>query len=1528
MTAADDAPSDVPPSDAAPSDAAPPLTPSETARVLDLVRTSTNAVELIRAPTHRPDDPLVVAPVVAPLPVPVVAPMPLPVVAPMPVPVVAPMPVPVPAPEAAAAPAPVSVPLDSPPAVADGDAASASQDAASASSSPSSASASASSAPTTDPDGAKDGAEDTAIVPSYEDGSNCLGHWTLSYLDPLLKLGGQRPLQVADVGSPSRIDRADIAYSKVGAMWEEMSRAKRQALAEAEAAGGEKGERMRAAIREPSLFRALYVGFGRGPILFGWAIYVVSAILQFGPVFILNDLVRHFQSLGTDDVFEPRLNIWVEVALLFLLPNAVSLLQSRHNCIFAHVSVFVRTSVSTLLYRKALNVSAAGRMQTSTGQVVNMMSNDTAQLQRFLQFLGFVSVAPLQIVLALVMIFQQVGHATWVGVGVMVVFIPVNVMVFSVISKYRRTVIKCTDSRVKMINEVLNGIRIIKFYAWEKPFRGTISEIREAEMQALTKLAYVQAVGFSMVLMSIPIIQPILVFLTYVRIQGKPLDAATAFTTVALFNVMRFPFAFLPMGLVQYLQAKISFLRLKKYMGLPELGEYVVDGTHPDGNYGDGDAAPIVEIRHGSFNWLDPAEAEALAAAAAPKPPPPKRKSFFGKEQPAPPAPAADPEAEPPAASTGLRDISLTIQPGSLVAVVGPVGSGKSSLLSCILGEMEALHSSRVYVPLSGADTDNRVGYCAQTPWIVNNTVRENILFGRPFDRPRYDEVVAAAALVDDLDVLPAGDQTEIGERGINLSGGQKARVSLARALYSAGAELLLLDDPLSAVDSHVGEHLFEEAVCGDVCRGAARVLVTHRVHVLPRCDRVIVMKAGQIEHEGTYEELVAKGVDFAEEEDAGEGEVTEEALKDGDDEKMRSNTMESVQSVKSVDEKEAMKLKDKGENLITEEVKEGGEVATQAYLQYARAGGVCLFFLYVIVQFIGRGFEVASSFWLSHWSTRSTEAYTPAGLAALDGVAFNDAFYIRIFTLFSMMGVLAMTIRSLMMAVHRLRASRLIHQQLTTSVLRAPVSFFDVTPMGRVLNRFAADMDKIDLELTNSLGQGVSTISQIFGAVGAIIIATKGSFLFPCIPVFFVYYKIQKWFRRTSTNLQRVTSVTNSPIFTDFSQMLSGTSTIRAFRVQDRFFDKCISSFNTHNASYTLVQLVNNWLGLRLDFLGGFISFFIGAVAVGFKDRNFIPAGWLGLALSYSIEVTGYLKFGVRMIATVEEQFTSVERVIEYCDDIEPEAPEDRPDADPATTAWPTGGAIEIDNISMRYRDGPLVLKNLSLSIDGGEKIGVVGRTGSGKSSLMVVLFRITELAEGRILIDGVDIANIGTRALRSGLSIIPQDPVLFSNTVRYNLDPFAAETDADIWDALTKVQLADAVRALPLGLLEPVAEGGENFSQGQRQLICIARALLRRPKILVMDEATASIDNETDKFIQQMIRENFAEATVLTIAHRLNTIMDSDRILVLDGGEMAEYDMPSVLLKKKDGVFKAMYNKSMASRGSNTSLSALNLE
>lgn len=404
----------------------------------------------------------------------------------------------------------------------------------------------------------------------------------------------------------------------------------------------------------------------------------------------------------------------------------------------------------------------------------------------------------------------------------------------------------------------------------------------------------------------------------------------------------------------------------------------------------------------------------------------------------------------------------------------------------------------------------------------------------------------------------------------------------------------------------------------------------------------------------------------------------------------------------------------------------------------------------------------------------------------------------------------------------------------------------------------------------------------------------------------------VQKWFRRSSTELQRAASVAASPIFTDFSQMLSGTSTIRAYGKQAKFFGSCTSNFDKFNSLFSSIQQANFWLSLRLDLMGGSVGAIIGGIALATNDADFIPAGWVGLALSYSIEVTSYLKHGVRMMAQVEAEMNSVERVLYYSNNVESEAAFETK-LDPEPSEWPSKGEIQIQHASMRYRDGPLVLKDITVSFKGGEKIGVVGRTGSGKSSLMSALFRITEIEPdgGKVLIDGVNVANIGLKSLRLSLSIIPQDPVMFSNTVRYNLDPFEEKSEYDLWEALKKVQLAEVIAVMPDGLDEQVAEGGENFSQGQRQLLCIARSLLKKPKILVMDEATASIDNTTDAAIQRMIRENFADATVLTIAHRLNTIMDSDRVLVLDDGNVAEFDSPSALIGQ-GGIFASMVEKS----------------
>lgn len=1115
---------------------------------------------------------------------------------------------------------------------------------------------------------------------------------------------------------------------------------------------------------------------------------------------------------------------------------------------------------------------------------------------------------------------------------------PINVVVFAVVGKMRRKVLKYSDLRVKMMNEILAGIRIIKFYAWERPFSKEVEKLRDSELEALTRLAYVSAVGFSLILLSAPIIQPILVFLTYIKIEDKePLTAAKAFTTVALFNIMRFPFAFMPMGLLQLVQSRISLRRLARYLQLPELENYVVAKPHPDVDFDHPGRKPgSVTINGGSFAWTDPKkkvgpidDSEEKKRRRIEKKKSKGRKSggsiasSHGNMQ-STHSVAADVEKGPDSHHT-LRDISCTIEAGSIVAIVGTVGCGKSSFLSSILGEMEPIGDSKVYIPRSGEDkgSTNFVSYCAQTPWVVNDTLRGNILFGRKYKEERYDMVVEACALLDDLAVLPAGDMTEIGEKGINLSGGQKARVSLARALYSDDTKVLLMDDPLSAVDAHVGEHLFRRAVNGEVSKGMTRLLVTHHVHFLPYCDAVVVLENGRIKHYGKYQDLVDQGVDFVGAVDVtkGDADVANNDKTPGHASKEKSSTSALTnkdgidkKSTEHDDFKAKAVMKKRGKSLVQKEERETGSVAGSSYIHYARAGGLIAFLSMFIIQGVGRASEILASFWLAYWAGKNEEA----AMTGSPLTAEETAWYLNIYAAFGMLGVLGLTVRSILMAVHRLSASTKMHAGLLERILRAPVAFFDVTPTGRILNRFAADMDKIDLELTQSIGQGFGTIYSVLGAIGAIVAATKGTFLVALIPMGYIYYLIQKWFRRTSTELQRVTSISISPIFADFSQVLSGTSTIRAYAEQSRFFRQCQTSFNQYNACYNVQQTCNHWLGLRLDLLGGFIGFFVGAIAVSTSKSGFIPAGWLGLALSYAIEVTGFLKHGVRMIATVEADMNSVERVLDYTQNVATEAREEIPEKDPSSKSWPSKGVIEIEGASMRYRDGPLVLKDITLTFRGGEKVGVVGRTGSGKSSLMNLLFRITEAEKdgGRILIDGIDTVEIGTSILRTKLSIIPQDPVMFSNTVRYNLDPFGDKSDVELWEVLKKVQLDEIIAALPLGLEDQVAEGGENYSQGQRQLLCIARSLLRNPKILVMDEATASIDNKTDADIQRMIRENFADATVLTIAHRLGTIMDSDRVLVLDDGRIAEFDTPAALLSKTDGIFKAMVDKSNDSR------------
>ena len=1341
---------------------------------------------------------------------------------------------------------------------------------------------------------------------SYEDAAGPISRFFMTYLDPLFKLGHSKPdgLVHEDLGVCSVQDQSLPLHLKFSTEWDKEQKKPR---------------------KRQSLWGVLWRTVGYDRICKALLLYATFSAISFGPILILTQLVSHFEGKITLSTT----SLWTLVAFMFILPCAATFFCAQSNVILAHIGIQFRNVLIDMIYRKSLKLSPSTKQTTSTGQIVNMFSNDTGQLQRFLFFCNNVALAPFQIAVAIALIYQQVGSSVFIGLALMVVLTPVNAFIFTVLTRYRLKKVGVTDQRVKvscpfesplpppptcigavvlslvlspslilsiclrmsisflvmphphchpfasqLMNEVLAGIRIIKSYAWETPFLAKITAIRNRELEILKISAYIVAVGFTLVLMAVPAIQPVLVFYTFVRLGGT-LDASTAFTTIALFNLLQFPFAFLPMGLAQYSQSLVSCNRMLDFFASVELVPYVTGGPNPHG----GDV--VVSMDGASLCWVDeasvaalppkagapaanPAASSASSSTAAAKGPGPKGEYALVAEE----ADGGDgaPVQQNRSYNT-LIDVSCVIKRGQLVAVVGPVGSGKSSFLSALLGEMNLQNGS---VRLSGS-----VAYCDQRPWILNATLRDNILFGLPYDEKKFDAAVHTSNLEDDIRVLPGGVLTEIGEKGINLSGGQKARVALARAVYRE-ADLVLLDDPLSAVDAHVSQHLFEECVVKKLA-GSTRILVTHHMHLLPRCDHIIILEDGRVKAQGTYAELQSCGVDItkivpstsadnlalmvdaavaashAEEESKEEKQPQggEQALAETGGRSRAVSSSSATASQKKTDEQAAkadVRHKDtRSSNLTSAEERNLGNVAFNVYTQYIAAGGASFFLAGLAFQIFSQVFQNLSSFWLAAWGAQAISDER----GGMKMTTETSVWYLNFYAMLAMLTLSCVFIRAIIMAQHRLGTSSTLHANLLKAVAGAPVSFFDITPLGRILNRFSSDMQTIDEELTQTIGQATNSLFQTLGALGAVAGATNGTFLILVLPLIAVYSRIQAYFRATNTTVARLEAVSRSPMYADFSQALQGTNSIRAYGEGARFITNLEAILDRNSIAGITQQLAGQWLAIRLDVLGAFISFFVAIMAVA--TTGFIPAGFLALGLSYSFQITTYLKFCVRILATGEAQMNSVERVLFYAQNIEqeksvvPRGSDDKSPGDAAVVVaaeaprpanWPSEGSISFQSVSMRYRDGPLVLQDVSIDVRGGEKIGVCGRTGSGKSSLMVALFRIQELAGGQVLIDGHDCSQVPLQELREAIGLIPQEAVLFSASVRFNLDPFNQHTDAEVWSSLEDVEMKAHVESLPGKLDELVTEGGDNFSAGQRQLICMSRALLRNPKILVLDE------------------------------------------------------------------------------------------
>uniref|UniRef100_A0A8C3KKC3 Multidrug resistance-associated protein 1-like n=1 Tax=Calidris pygmaea TaxID=425635 RepID=A0A8C3KKC3_9CHAR len=1091
------------------------------------------------------------------------------------------------------------------------------------------------------------------------------------------------------------------------------------------------------------------------------------------------------------------------IALFFVVLSQTLLQQlyQRNNMLTA---VKIKTAVVGLIYKKALTLANSARRNYTTGEIVNLMSADAQQLMELTSNINLLWSAPFQIIMAVVCLWKELGPSVLAGVAVLLLVIPINALIAAKVKKLKKSQMRHSDQRVKLLSEMLHGIKILKLYAWEPAYQRKVMNIREREVDVLKSSGYLTTYSM-LTLTCIPFMVSLATFGVFFQLDKEnALTATKVFTSISLFNILRLPLFDLPSVISAVAQTKVSLSRLEDFLCAEDLNPEDVNTSY-SGNH-------AVGFIGASFRW----EKNGLPV---------------------------------------LKNLTVSIPEGSLVAVVGQVGSGKSSFLSAILGEMEKLEGT---VQRRGS-----VAYVSQQAWIQNDSLQENILFGENLNRPYYELVLESCALLPDLEQLPNGDQTEIGERGVNISGGQKQRVSLARAVYS-NADLYLLDDPLSAVDVHVGKHLFEKLIGpSGLLKSKTRILVTHNLNLLPHTDLIIVMEEGRISQMGAYQELISKRANFAE---LIQVFSTEHASEETTQMKV-SSSKEKGQLGRSLQQKELLKHEDSSfdqwKTLTNnkEKVATGG-MKMSVVLKYLQAFKWRWMWLTIATYLGQNALAIAQNVWLSTWTSET------AKVSDFTEWKQSQNYKLLIYGLLGLIQGLLVCCGAYVLTKGSLSASRALHHQLLDNVLHLPFQHFETNPVGQIINRFTKDLFIVDIRFHYYLRTWLNCTLDV---IGTILVITSASplFIVVIIPLGYFYFTIQRYYIASSRQIRRLAGASHSPVISHFSETLVGRSTIRAFGHQERFIRK-----NNDVVYENLVYFYNNvisnrWLSVRLEFLGNLMVLFAAlfVVLVG----NTVSSSTVGLSITYALN--------------------------------QPWIMSKRP-----PVGWPDRGIIEFVNYKAQYRkDLGLALNDVSFRTQSKEKVGIVGRTGAGKSTLTNCLFRVVEGSEGKIIIDGIDISTIGLHDLRGNLNIIPQDPVLFSGTVQSNLDPLGKHSDLELWEVLELCDLKDFVQSLPKKLLHEISEGGENLSVGQRQLVCLARVLLRKTKILVLDEATASVDMETDNLVQSTIKREFYNCTILTIAHRLHTVMDSDRVLVLDAGRILEYDTPHNLLQGK-GAFSEM--------------------
>ncbi|XP_068075761.1 ATP-binding cassette sub-family C member 9 isoform X5 [Danio rerio] len=1349
---------------------------------------------------------------------------------------------------------------------------------------------------------------------------NLLSKATYWWMNPLIIGAHKRPIELKKIGKLPIAMRALTNYLRLKDSYEEQ----RQNTEDPE--------------KSPSIWKSMYRAFG-GSILLSSTFRYMADLLGFAGPLCISGIVEHLHNSTEIDrtnktgnmtfgVYfmsstELLQNTSVLAVLLFLaLVLQRTFLQASYY-VTIETGINLRGALLAMIYNKILRLSTSNMSmgEMTLGQINNLVAIETNQLMWFLFLCPNLWAMPVQIIMGVILLYYLLGNSALIGAGVILLLAPVQYLIATKLADIQKSTLDYSTDRLKKTTEILKGIKLLKLYAWENIFCDRVEETRGKELTSLKTFALHTSMSIFMNA-AIPIAAVLATFVTHAYIEEDRLSPAKAFASLALFHILVTPLFLLSTVVRFAVKALVSVQKLSEFLQSDEIG---------DDSWRNGDMCMSLEVgkkykyqgdtkainRKGRYRMdnyeqpvrrqLRPSETEDVAVQV--------NDGFFtwGSNL------------------STLSDINIRIPTGQLTMIVGQVGCGKSSLLLAMLGEMQTI-SGKVYwsklpdceILFDGNISKNRysVAYATQKSWLLNATVEENITFGSPFNKQRYKAVIDACSLQPDIDLLPFGDQTEIGERGINLSGGQRQRICVARALYQ-NTNIVFLDDPFSALDIHLSDHLMQEGILKFLQDDKRTVvLVTHKLQYLIHADWIIAMKDGSVLREGTLKDIQTHDVELYEHWKTLMNRQDQELEKDTDLESQTTlerktlrrafYSREAKNHVDDEDEEEEVEEED-DDNMSTTTSRRS-KIPWKMCCCYLSSGGFLMVFLMVSSKLAKHSVMVAIDYWLAAWT--SSNPHNQSFVNSSFNHTLNDdatqiaehRSYVPVFIILCAAAIALCLITSLTVEFLGVAAATNLHHNLLNKIIHAPIRFFDVTPLGQILNRFSADTNIIDQHIPPTLESLTRSTLLCLSAIGVIAFVTP-AFLIALVPLAVAFYFIQKYFRVASKDLQELDDSTQLPLLCHFSETAEGLTTIRAFRHEARFKQRMLELTDTNNTAYLFLSAANRWLEVRTDYLGAVIVLTAAVAAIWSTS----PSGLVGLGLTYALTLTNYLNWVVRNLADLEVQMAAVKKVNSFLS-TESENYEGSMDVSQVPEDWPQHGEITIHDLCVRY-DSMLkpVLKHVNAHINPGQKVGICGRTGSGKSSLSLAFFNMVDVFEGKIVIDGIDICKLPLQTLRSRLSIILQDPVLFSGSIRLNLDPERTCTDDRLWEALEIAQLKNMVKALPGGLDAVVTEGGENFSVGQRQLFCLARAFVRKSSILIMDEATASIDMATENILQKVVMTAFADRTVVTIAHRVHTILTADLVIVMKRGSIMEYEKPEILMEQEDGLFASFVKADM---------------